>query len=217
MNKGAQAPAAPAAHDVVEIINQSSSVHVSAVVESAQDGHCVLRFDHATSWPDEVAMRWHHGDTAWQALSRLSALDVTRVNVQLPPVHEWQPAPPQTAPRIPVDKSPIRIRIVESSQLAKGHRVHAICLDISASGCRTTWPGPAPLTEDRVEITFEPAHGHSDDPQGWIPARIAQIIPRPFGARQIDLRFEITHPAHAARIRSWHQTWLREHHQRSAI
>jgi hypothetical protein len=216
VTKATHEPAAPAAHDVVEIIDQTSSVRVSAVVESTQNGHYVLRFDHATSWPHEVAIRWHDGDTAWQALSRLDALDATSVNCQLPPAPEWQPAPPRSAPRIPVDKSPILIRILESSLLAKGHRVHAICLDISASGCRSTWPGPAPLAEDRVEITFEPAHGHSDDPQGWIPARIADVIPRPFGARHIDLRFELTDSTQAARIHAWHQTRLQEHHQRPA-
>jgi hypothetical protein len=39
MTKKVREPAAPTAHDVVEIIDQASSSHVSAIVESAQDGN----------------------------------------------------------------------------------------------------------------------------------------------------------------------------------
>ena len=144
-------PAAPAPRDVVEIVDRLSSARVSATVESADEKRAprAARFENATSVPGEAPVRWHDGDTALQAVSRLERLDETSVNCQLAPAPEWEPAPVRQSLRAPVDNSPMLVRIVESSALAKGRSVHVVCLDISASGCRASWPGPAPTSAMR--------------------------------------------------------------------
>ena len=201
---------------MVEIVDQDSRVRVAATVESADDGHYVLRLERATTVPAEAPVRWYDGSTAWQAVSRLERLDETSVTCQLAPAPDWEPAPVRQSLRAPVDNSPILVRIVESSVLAKGRRVHAVCLDISASGCRASWPGAAPLVGDAVEVAWDVADWQAEAHAGWITARVVRIITRPFGARQVGLRFEIGDATQAARVRGWYQAWLQEHRRRLA-
>jgi len=190
-------------------------VRVPATVESAEDdGHYVLRFARATVVPGEAPVRWHDGETAWQAVSQLERLDETRVNCQLAPAPEWEPAPVRQSLRAPVDNSPMLARIAESSVLAKGRSVHVVCLDISASGCRASWPGPAPGVGDTVEVAWDVGDWHANTQPDWITARVVRIIPRPFGARQVGFRFEIADATQAARVRAFYQAWLHEHRQR---
>jgi hypothetical protein len=214
MSEHPHTPAAPAPHDVVEIVDRLSSARVSATVESADDGQYVLRFENATSVPCEAPVRWHDGDTAWQAASRLERLDETSVICQLAPAPEWVPAPIRQSLRAPVDNSPMLVRIVESSALAKGRSVHVVCLDISASGCRASWSGPAPGVGDAVEVAWDVGDWRAETQPGWIAARVVRIIPRPFGARQVGFRFEIADGTQAARVHGWYQAWLHEHRQR---
>jgi hypothetical protein len=94
--------------------------------------------------------------------------------------------------------------------------VHAVCLDISASGCRAGWPGPAPGVGDVVELDWDMSDWHAETQPGGIRARVVRIIPRPFGARQVGLSFEIVDATQAARVRGWYQAWLQEHRERRA-
>jgi hypothetical protein len=101
-------PAAPAAGDVVEIVDRLSGHRVTAVVESASDGPYVLRFDRPHKLPDEAHVRWFDGDTAWQAISKLVALDETSASCELAPAREWEPAQVRRSLRAPVDNSPMQ-------------------------------------------------------------------------------------------------------------
>ena len=127
---------------------------------------------------------------------------------------EWEPAPVRQSLRATVGNSPILVKIVDESRLAAPRTVHAVCLDISASGCRSTWPGQPPSAGDRVEIAWEVGSGYDVDEPQWVSARVVRIIELPFGKRQIGFRFELAEEAHASRVREWHQTWLGEHRRR---
>ena len=214
MSEHTDTPAGPLARDVVEIVDRASSVRVSAIVESADDGHYVLRFDRASSVPQLAPVRWYHGDTAWQAVSRLERIDETSVNCRLAPSREWELSPGRQALRTPVDHAPLLVKIVSSSVLAKGRRVHAVCLDISDSGCRASWPGRTPLVGDAVEVAWDMGERRAEAEPAWVPAGVARIIALPFGTRQVGLRFQIAHPMQLARVRAWHETWLQEQRQR---
>ena len=184
-------PAAPAAGDVVEIVDRLSGVRVTAVVESAIGGPYVLRYDRGSGIPDEAHVRWFDGDTAWQAISKLAALDDTSASCELAPSTEWEPAPVRRSLRAPVDNSPMLVKIVSSTVLAKGRRIHAVCLDISDSGCRASWPGRTPLVGDAVDVAWDVGDWQADDEPGWVSARVARIVALPFGARQVGFTFEI--------------------------
>jgi len=93
-------------------------------------------------------------------------------------------------------------------------RVHAVCLDISDSGCRASWPGRTPLVGDAVDVAWEVGDWQAEDEPGWVSARVARIVALPFGARQVGFTFEIADSNQAARVRAWHQAWLHEHRQR---
>ena len=207
--------AAPAAGDVVEIVDRLSGVRITAVVESTSaELAYVLRFDRATKCPNEAHVRWFDGDTAWQAISKLTTLDETSVSCELAPSHEWEPAQVRRSLRAPVDNSPMLVKVVSSSVLAKGRRIHAVCLDISDSGCRASWPGRTPLVGDAVDVAWEVGDWQAEDEPGWVSARVARIVALPFGARQVGFTFEIADADQAARVRAWHQAWLHEHRQR---
>ncbi len=207
-------PAAPAAGDVVEIVDRLSGQKVTAVVESASDGPYVLRFDRVYSIPDEVHVRWYDGDTAWQAISKLAAITDTSATCELAHSRDWEPAQVRRSLRAPVDNSPMLVKIVSSTVLAKGRRVHAVCLDISDSGCRASWPGRTPLVGDAVDVAWDVGDWEADNEPGWVSARVARIVALPFGARQVGFTFEIADADQAARVRTWHQSWLHEHRQR---
>jgi hypothetical protein len=200
---------------VVEIVDRLSGHRVTAVVESATDELAyMLRFDRPTRVPDEAHVRWFAGDTAWQAISKLQVADETSARCELAPSHEWEPAPVRRSLRAPVDNSPMLVKIVSSTVLAKARRVHAVCLDISDSGCRASWPGRTPLVGDAVDVAWDVGDWQADDEPGWVSARVARIVALPFGARQVGFTFEIADAAQAARVRAWHQAWLHEHRQR---
>jgi hypothetical protein len=208
-------PAAPAAGDVVEIVDRLSGQRVTAVVESASDGLTyLLRYDRGSRLPDEAHVRWFDGDTAWQSISTVTPRDETSASCQLAPSRDWEPASVRRSLRAPVDNSPMLVKIVDSTVLARGRRVHAVCLDISESGCRARWPGRTPLVGDAVDVAWDVGDWQADDEPGWVSARVARIVALPFGARQVGFTFEIADQAQAARVRTWHQAWLHEHRQR---
>jgi hypothetical protein len=209
-------PAAPVAGDVVEIVDQLSGARVSAVVVSVSNEQCVLRLDGGSAVPVEGRVRWYDGDAAWQVVLRLERVDETGVMFQLPPARKWQSVPVRRALRAAVDNSPILVKIVTSAVLATDHRVHAVCLDISAGGCLAKWPGPAPLVGERVEVAWDVGDWNAETEPGWVPARVSRIAALHFRARQVAFTFEIADALQAARVRAWHQAWLQEYRERRA-
>jgi len=208
-------PAPPAAGDVVEIVDRLSGTRITAVVEAAPDDRrYLLRFERAHKVPDEAHVRWFDGDTAYQAIAKLKPVDDTSSECELAPSDEWEEAQVRRSLRAPVDNSPMLVKMVSSSVLAKDRRIHAVCLDISDSGCRASWPGRTPLVGDAVDVAWEVGDWQAEDEPGWVSARVARIVALPFGARQVGFTFEIADAAQAARVRTWHQAWLHEHRQR---
>jgi hypothetical protein len=215
MSENPHTPGAPAAHDVVEIFDRLSATRMSTTVESANDRLFVLRLEQAAMVPEEAAVRWYDGATAWQAIASFEHIDHARVSCRIVAPNEWEPTPIRHSLRAPVDSSTLVVRIVSSSVLARGRRVHAVCLDISETGCRASWPGRTPRVGDAVDVAWDLGDWHAHTQPGWVPARVARIIPRPFGARQLCFMFETADSTQAARIRAWYQAWLHAHRQRT--
>ena len=207
-------PAAPGAGDTVEIIDLLTEARVTAIVESADDDRYVLRFAHGSVVSDQARVRWYDGTTAWQALSQLQAIDDTRSSFVLAVVRDWEPAPVRQSLRAPVDSSPMLVKIVTSSALPQDLRVHAVCLDISDSGCRAKWPGLAPVVGDIVAVAWDAGDWHAGAEPGWVPAQVVRVVALPFGARQVGFTFETADALQAARVRDWRRVWLQEQRQR---
>jgi hypothetical protein len=208
------APSGPAAFDVVEIVDRLSASHVSATVESAHNRTFVLRLAHEARIPAEAHLRWFDGAGAWQAISQLQRIDDSRVSCELPPESEWEAAPARRSVRAPVDNSPLMVRITDSKVLARGRRVHAVCVDISDSGCRANWVGVTPRVGDAVDVSWNSEPSRAAWP-GWVSARVARIIPRRFGAHHVSFSFEIADLEQAALVRDWHQAWLEDNRART--
>jgi hypothetical protein len=210
-----QPPAPPAAFDVVEIVDRPSATRVNATVESASDHVFVLQIKHAPSLPEEALLRWFDGATAWEAIAQLERITPARLICRLATADAWQPSPARQSPRAPVDLAPMLVRIVDSRVIAKGRRVNTVCVDISENGCRTSWLGPLPRVRDAADVAWNDGR-QPDAPPEWVPARVARIIGRPFGATQVSFTFEITDAAEQARVSALYQSWLRENGRRSA-
>ncbi|HET6171351.1 MAG TPA: PilZ domain-containing protein [Gaiellales bacterium] len=207
MNETPHTPNGPDAFDVVEIIDRLSASRVSASVESANESNFILRLSREARIPEEAHLRWFDGASAWQAIAQLHRIDDARVSCELAPANEWEAAPARRSVRAPVENSPLLVKVVGSKVLARGRRVHAICVDISDTGCRANWPGGTPRIGDAVDVAWD-ADTVRTGWAGWVPARVSRIIPRPFGAHHVAFSFEVTDAAQAARVREWHQTWL---------
>jgi hypothetical protein len=184
--------------DVVEIIDRPSANRVSATVESVDDHLLVLHLERAGSLPEEALVRWFDGATAWQTIAQLEHIGPDRVGCR----------------RAPVDLAPMLVKIVDSRVLAKGRRVNTVCVDISENGCRTSWLGPSPRVRDAVDVAWNDGRQPDAAPE-WVPARVARIIGRPFGATQVSFTFEITDATDKARVRALYHAWLQEHPRRT--
>ena len=213
MTDAVQTPRSPCAYDIVEIVDLRDAPRLKAVVEVVHDPNLFLRLERAVAVPARAPVRWFDGDTAWQAVSAIEQVDETSVNCELAPPPEWEPAPVRQSLRAVAGNSPILVRIVDESRLAAPRIVHAVCLDISGSGCRSTWPGQPPRAGDSVEIAWE-VGGYEDEEPHWVSARAVRIIELPFGKRQVGFQFELGDATHASRVREWHQTWLGEQRRR---
>lgn len=210
MTDALQIPRSPGAFDIVEIIDRGGTTRLHAVVEAANEPHLRLRLERAVTLPHETPVRWFDGDTAWQSASLIDHIDEISVNCRLAPLPEWEPAAVRQSLRAVVSNSPILLKLRDTDGGRATRPLHALCLDISASGCRATWPGRPPAIGDEVEIAWEVGGGYAESEPHWISARVARVIDLSFGKRQVGLRFDLSEHGHAARVRDWHQKWLQE-------
>ena len=224
MSNDQHMPNAPRAGDVIEIADHASGERATGVVETVTDGHYVLRFDTPLAAALDVRVRWWDGDTAWQASSKLQRIDETSAAFQLVPRHDWErwlerhtlqspswvTAPMRQSLRAPTQNAPLLIEITESTTLAPQRRIHAVCLDLSESGCRLKWPGQPPTAADTVKVALE--HEDHNEPT-WLPARVIRTGSLPFGGREVALTFLITDATQRTHVRRWHHAWLHNYRQ----
>lgn len=201
-------PSAPAEFDSVQIVDRLSGSRVSATVESANDRSFVLHLKHEATMPEEAFLRWFDGASAWQGIAQMERIDESRVRCELAPSDEWQVAPARRSTRVRVENSPLLVRILPADR-----RMHAVCVDISETGCRANWLGKTPSVGDAVHVTWDTEPSRTASPS-WIPARVARILPRPFGAHHICFTFEFADETQAALVRERHQASLEDIRQR---
>ncbi len=214
-NSPSRSPGAPVVRDVVEVIDRLTSIRVTAVVESADDRVFVLRLAQATQVPDEAWVRWFDGTTAWQAIAQLDHLNPVRVRCEVAAPHEWEPTPVRHSVRVPVDNHQLLVRIIASKVIARGRCVHAVCVDISETGCRATWSGTPPRVGDAIQVAWDVGSGQTEAEVSWVSARVARMNSRAFGARQASFAFEPADAAQRERIQIWHQAWMRRDRERA--
>ena len=208
MSEKSRPPTGPAEFDSVEIVDRLSSSRLSARVESAEDNGFVLHLEYEAGIPEEGLLRWFDGGCAWQAIAQMRRIDDSHVRCELAPSDEWQAAPARRSTRIRVDNVPVLVRLLPGSR-----SVHAVCVEISDSGCRANWLGETPHVGDAVDITWDPQPAPTGSPDR-VPARVARIIPRPFGAHHVCFAFNVSDPKHDALVREWHQASLQDNWQR---
>jgi hypothetical protein len=201
-------PSGPAEFDSVEIIDRLSAARVSATVESVNDRSFVLHLKGEAAIPEEAFLRWFDGAGAWQGIAQMQRIDESRVRCELAPSDEWRAATARRSTRVRVEDSPLLVKILPGDR-----RVHAVCVDISDSGCRANWLGKTPSVGDAVAVTWDAAPSRAASP-GWIPARVARIIPRPFGAHHVCFSFEFADPEQAALVHEWREASLQNIRQR---
>jgi hypothetical protein len=204
MSEEARAPAGPAELDSVAIVDRLSGSRLKAIVESVGDGSFVLQLEQEAGVPEEAFLRWFDGASAWQGIAQMKRLDQSRVQCELAPSDEWQAAPARRAMRARVDNLPLLVRLLPGDR-----RVPAVCVEISDSGCRANWLSATPFVGDAVEITWELQPSSAGSPRR-MRARVARIIPRPFGAHHVCFAFEVADPEHAALVREWHRASIQE-------
>ena len=142
-------PTGPAEFESVEIVDRLSASRVSAIVERANDRSFVLRLRHEARVPEEAFLRWFDGASAWQSIAQMMRIDESHVQCELAPSHEWEASPSRRSTRVRVENAPLLVSILPGSR-----RVHAVCVEISDTGCRANWLGETPRVGDAVDIAW---------------------------------------------------------------
>ena len=199
---------------LVEILDGSNRHISTAIVEATTDEACVLRLDAMHPIPEEARVRWFDGTGAWQAIVTLSPVPGTAERAALTPLSDWEQSGTRRAARAPVDKSPLLVRVIQSASIAKGRRIHAVCLDVSQTGCRASWPGRAPTIGDTCDLAWDLGDWDNDIPPGWVNARVMRIVNLPFGARQVGFQFTAENAEQSERIEGWHENWMQAYRVR---
>lgn len=201
-------PTGPGEFDSVQIIDRLTGTRVRATVESAHDPSFVLHLEHEVAMPEEAFLRWFDGADAWQAIAQVRRIGEARIRCELAPSDEWQAAPARRSTRVRLENSPLFVKILPGER-----RVHATGVDISDTGCRTTWLGKTPSVGDAVAITWDVEPARSAPPT-WIPARVVRILPRPFGAHHVCFSFQFATQEQADLVRARHEASLEAIRQR---
>jgi hypothetical protein len=204
MTSSGTRPSVPSRHDVVEVIDHHSGYRVTAAVEDVLDDAWVLHFDAPVAVPENAAIHWDDGAGGWQTAARLSSVENTLARFHVAPASEWDAAPLRRSLRARVDNAPILMRLASAGH-AKPRLVHAVCLDVSDTGCRVSWPASPPVIGSAVEVAWESSSGVEPS---WIRAHVVRAISLPFGKMHAGLRFDLTDAAQAARVRSWVHCWV---------
>jgi hypothetical protein len=199
----------PAVYDRVEIVDQVAATRAAAMVEAVEEDLVVLRLDGALIGTlSELELHWFDGVRAWTSTGRVEQLEATRLRCWVPP-QSWEPVSERRSLRVPADQSQMLVRIVSSRYLGGGRRVHARCVDVSELGCRAAWSGSLPSVGDCVDLTWDAGAGRSATELGWVAARVVRVVPLPSGHSEVAFSFSVTKATQAARIRAWHQDWLK--------
>lgn len=169
----------------------------------------VLRVNQAAKVPETGVLRWFDGARAWQADVRLERVADTRVRCVVEQADEWEGASTRGSLRAPAHATQVVARVVTSTRLAGGRRMHAECINLSETGCLAAWTGPPPGVGDAIDLTWDSGGQRTAVEVGWVAARVVRTSRLRSGQTAVAFRFNVSNAAQAARIRAWHRDWLR--------
>jgi PilZ domain-containing protein len=157
-------------------------VHLAEAVS----GHVVVRF------LDEEGDAWRTTATA----TPQNGLVVLRLD------EDWQIDVMRASQRITGERHSLRGE-VQAGSLPPGTRLDFVCLDLSASGCRTSGVGRQPKSGDLVRLALQ----HPWDEERWVLARAMRVAPLAFGRFEVGFRFEADEPGERAWLTAWRDAW----------
>jgi hypothetical protein len=159
-------------------------VHVH--LAEAVSGHVVVRF------LDEDGDAWRTTANA----TPQNGLVVLRLD------EDWQIDVMRASQRITGERHSLRGE-VQAGSLPPGTRLDFVCLDLSASGCRTSGVGRQPKSGDLVRLALQ----HPWDEERWVLARAMRVAPLAFGRFEVGFRFEAEEPGERAWLTAWRDAW----------
>jgi hypothetical protein len=157
-------------------------VHLAEAVS----GHVVVRF------LDEDGDAWRTTANA----TPQNGLVVLRLD------EDWQIDVMRASQRITGERHSLRGE-VQAGSLPPGTRLDFVCLDLSASGCRTSGVGRQPKSGDLVRLALQ----HPWDEERWVLARAMRVAPLAFGRFEVGFRFEAEEPGERAWLTAWRDAW----------
>jgi hypothetical protein len=152
----------------------------------AVSGHVVVRF------LDEDGDAWRTTANA----APQNGLLVLRLD------DDWQLDVMRASQRITGERHSLRGE-VQAGSLPPGTRLDFVCLDLSASGCRTSGVGRQPKNGDLVRLALQ----HPWEDERWILARAMRVAPLAFGRFEVGFRFEAEEAAERAWLTGWRDAW----------
>ena len=169
---------------VVEQAVSRRELHVR--LADTVSGHVVVRF------LDEEGDAWR---TTADATTR-NGLVVLKLE------DEWALDVMRASQRITGERHSLRGE-VQAGSLPPGTRVDFVCLDLSASGCRTTGVGRQPKAGDLVKLALQ----HPWEDERWVLARAMRVAPLAFGRFEVGFKFETDEPSDRSWLNGWRDAW----------
>jgi len=203
-----KAPAGPGPGDLIQLDDASSARPLAAIVEAAGDGVYAIRFTSSSRLRGRSRARWFDGETAWEAAGEIrdgSAGDHAELAVE----EAWEAVPARQSERVAVDRFPLLVEVVKTSSNthAPGRRFDLLCVDVSATGCRATTPGPGPAVGDVVRVAWVRGDAWTHVEPEWVHARVTRAEARAFGGGLVGFRFDVDAEREAVRVRTWRDAW----------
>jgi hypothetical protein len=191
---------------VVELVDPSTARPLSAIVEAPLPDGCTIRFATPSRLRGRTRARWYDGEDAWLAAGAVRPCDKTDL-ADLEVMEEWESVEARQSMRVPVDRFPLLIEVVESAAYGTGRRFDLVCLDVSATGCQATTPGRGPRPGDTVRVAWVRGDEWSRVEPEWVRARVTRAEARPFGGGRVGFRFELANEFEVERVRKWRDAW----------
>jgi hypothetical protein len=171
---------------------------MAAVEQAVNKRELHVHLADAVSGPVVVRFLDEDGD-AWRTTANAApqnGLLVLRLD------EDWQLDVMRASQRITGERHSLRGE-VQAGSLPPGTRLDFVCLDLSASGCRTSGVGRQPKSGDLVRLALQ----HPWEDERWVLARAMRVAPLAFGRFEVGFRFEAVDPAERAWLTSWRDAW----------
>ncbi len=156
----------------------------TATVSDANGSSLVLDGCRVALDAEQLTLRWwDDDDVAWEARASVEAFEAASGRLTVAVVGGWGPAVLRQAARVDSGRTPVELLTLGGDGRVI-RRARALCLDLSALGCRVAGTGPELTRGDDLQVAVG-----TSVVDICVDARVVRCAPVAFGGWQAGLEF----------------------------